>query len=119
MKTCEGMDADPPSDTCEKAKKQLTALILNLCSDRLRGDIEVDVAVDGCSSTSVGDLIGEIASLVSIGDCTRAADCAAAVNEGEGLTAGGGAGAPSTTSGPARVPRPRWSSPRLERTDRR
>jgi hypothetical protein len=83
--TCEGMDADPASDKCEKALKQLTALILNVCSDRLADACEVDVSAEGCSSTDVGDLIDEIDSLIQSGDCNTANACAAAVNEGTGL----------------------------------
>jgi hypothetical protein len=55
MLTCEGMDADPPSDMCEKAKKQLTALILNVCSDRLMDGCPVDLSVQGCTSDTLVD----------------------------------------------------------------
>ncbi len=84
------MDADPPSDACEKAEKQLTALVLNVCSGRLADGCEVDVSAEGCSSTTVGDLLDEIATLISVDDCNQAKSCAAAVNEGIGLVDGGG-----------------------------
>lgn len=76
-----GMDADPPSDPRERAIKQYTALLFNLESDRLQcGDIDVSPA--GCSSTTVGDLRDEIASLIIGGDYKQAAACAAFANEG-------------------------------------
>ena len=80
MTTCEGMDADPPNDQCEKAEKQLTALILNVCSGKLTECCEVDLGAEGCTSTNVGDLIDEIAGLILGGECKTAKDCAAAVN---------------------------------------
>ncbi len=84
------MDADPPSDACEKAEKQLTALVLNVCSGRLADGCEVDVSAEGCSSPTVGDLLDEIAMLIFMNDCDQAKSCAAAVNEGTGLVNGGG-----------------------------
>jgi hypothetical protein len=86
------MDADPPSDHCEKALKQLTALILNVCSERLGDDCEVDVSSEGCTSTTIGDLISEIDGLILGGFCSEAAGCAAAVNEGDGLVLDGRGG---------------------------
>ncbi len=80
MTTCEGMDADPPNDPCERAKKQLTALILNVCSGKLTECCEVDLGAEGCASTNVGDLIDEIAGLIQGGSCNTASNCAAAVN---------------------------------------
>jgi hypothetical protein len=103
--TCEGMDAYPPSDACERAEKQLTALILNVCSGRLQDGCEVDVSAQGCASTNVGDLIEEIASLIFSGDCQVAAACAGEVNEGTGVVVEGGAqGASSEEPTPERVP---------------
>jgi hypothetical protein len=83
--TCEGMDATPPSDQCEKALKKLTALILNMCSTRVAADCLLDLAAYGCDSTNVGDLIIEATDLIQAGQCTLAASCANAVNEGEAL----------------------------------
>jgi hypothetical protein len=97
MSTCEGMDADPPRDKCEKAIKQLTALILNLCSDRLEYGCEVDVSAYGCSSTNVGDLLAELAMLIETGDCETANDCADAVNSGGAVDGGGGTQIEPTT----------------------
>jgi hypothetical protein len=84
----EGMDADPPSSKCERAIKQYTALVFNQLSDRVRNSCEVDLSPWGCVSTNVGDLIDELAALINSGDphsCKLAAECAALVNEGEGL----------------------------------
>jgi hypothetical protein len=88
--TCEGMDAYPASDKCEKALKQTTAVILNMCSDRLMPGCAVDLADLGCTSGIVGDLLDELASLIHMGDCDQAQACAAAINEGEGLVIDGG-----------------------------
>ncbi len=90
-----GMDADPPSDACEKALKQYTALLFNLASERLQNVCDVDLVPQGCASTGMATLVEELAELindgVSIPDptlCRRAADCAGAVNEGDGLVEG-------------------------------
>ncbi len=83
--TCEGLDAVPPSDACEKALKQLTALILNVCSGHLDRACSVDTSPEGCLSTTVGYLVDEAAALIQNGQCQRAAACAAAVNEGTAL----------------------------------
>lgn len=77
----EGMDADPPRDKCEKAIKQYTALLFNAESDRLVCGV-IDVSSEGCSSTTVGDLINEIGALINAGECKVASDCAAFANEG-------------------------------------
>ena len=79
------MDADPPSDPCERALKQLTALILNVCSDRLTNTCALDLSNVSCSATSIEGLLQETSQLIQIGECEVAADCAALVNEGEGL----------------------------------
>jgi hypothetical protein len=93
---CDGMDADPPSDKCEKAKKQTTALVFNVCWGELEDGCEIDVSAEGCSSTNVGDLLTELAGLINDGidnndpaSCNQAAACADAVNNGFALTGGG------------------------------
>lgn len=80
--TCGGMDADPPSDACERALKQTTALILNVCSSRVSNACLVDATAFGCTSGTIGDLVDELSAAIQSGDCQRAADCAGAVNEG-------------------------------------
>jgi cysteine-rich repeat protein len=85
VSTCDGMDADPANDMCEKAIKQLTALILNVCSERVSNLCEVDVANHGCSATTVGGLIDETAALINGGDCLAAKSCLVTVNEGNGI----------------------------------
>ncbi len=79
--TCEGMDAAPPSDPCQRALKQFTALLLNIESGRVQNICSVDVA---CDSTNIADLVNEIAALIQSADCDAATACAAAVNEGDG-----------------------------------
>jgi hypothetical protein len=87
--TCEdGMDAVPPSDKCEKALKQYTALLLNLESDRLQDSCDIDLSLQGCSAATIADLVDELAALINTGDadsCRVASDCAGAVNENEGI----------------------------------
>ncbi len=104
--TCEGLDADPPQNACERALKQLTAVILNVCSGRLGNGCAVDLASEGCSSTTVGGLVGEAASLILGGDCKRASDCAAAVNEGDALAPGPAGGSPAVPTFTAPSPDP-------------
>ncbi len=122
--TCDGMDADPASDKCEKATKQLTALILNVCSGRLSDGCEVDVSAEGCSSTSVGALIDELAQLIQDGFCDEANACAGAVNEGDALVGGGGGLTDPPADEISIVPGDEElgeepESPRLRRTGRR
>jgi hypothetical protein len=95
MSTCEGMDAVPPSDACERALKQLTALILNVCSDRLQDTCPVNATGEGCSAGTLSDLIDEIAGLIQGGSCQTAGACAAATNEGNTVPADGGGSAAS------------------------
>jgi hypothetical protein len=83
-----GMDADPASDPCERATKQFTALLFNRASGRVQDFCPVDLSAYGCGSTDVASLVGELAGLINSGDaanCSLAADCAAAVNEGMGV----------------------------------
>jgi len=99
LPTCDGMDADLASDPCEKAEKQLTALILNTCSQRLMIGCPADLAAYGCSSTTIGGAINEIAGLIHAGECNTAMSCAGALNEGEGLVTDGTSAAEDAESG--------------------
>jgi outer membrane protein assembly factor BamB len=101
VSTCDGMDADPPSDPCEKALKQLTAVTLNVCSERLSNGCEVDLSPWGCEATSVGAAIEEIAGLIHGDECNKAKSCAAAINEAEALADGGSASTGGECSAPA------------------
>jgi hypothetical protein len=85
VSTCGGMETDPPNDQCEKALTQLTALVLNVCSQRLADSCDIDLGRLGCSSTTVGELFDEAASLIQTGECKQAKKCVAAVNEGHAL----------------------------------
>ena len=86
---CEdGMDADPPSNPCERALKQYTAMLFNLSSDRLQFNCDLDLVAGSCGSSTLGELVDELAGLINSGDgnnCKLAADCAVAVNEGGGV----------------------------------
>lgn len=79
--TCQGMDAVPASDSCQRAIKQFTALLLNLQSGRIQQSCGVDA---GCGASTIPELIGSLAALINSGECDAAAACAAAVNEGNG-----------------------------------
>jgi len=85
--TCSGIDARPASDDCERAVRQLTALVLNVCSGRLQGGCPVCLASCGShpADDSVTELIDEIAGDIQSGLCKQAAEKAALVNEGEGI----------------------------------
>jgi hypothetical protein len=100
FRTCEdGINADPPSDACERALKQYTALLLNI----EKGGIQVcniDLAAEGCSASTVYELVGELAGLINSGEtanCKQAADCAGTVNENDGIVLG----APAAPSAPS------------------
>jgi hypothetical protein len=87
FRTCaDGIDAEPPSDKCEKAIKQYTSLLLNIASHRLADSCAIDVSVAGCGSLVTGDLVTELAALINSGvasNCNLAASCAAAMNENQ------------------------------------
>jgi hypothetical protein len=89
FRTCEdGIDAVPPSDPCERALKQYTALLLNIESGRLQESCDIDLSAESCSATTIGDLVNELAGLINSGDpddCQVASDCAGAVNENQGI----------------------------------
>ncbi len=87
LTTCDGMDADPANDKCEQAHKQLTALLLNVCSGRVSEHCPSDTS---CASDNVGDLLFELADLIMAGDCKQARTCASAVNAGDGVSGSGG-----------------------------
>ena len=82
---CAAMDANPPSDQCQKALKQLTALVLNVCSQRVSNSCGVDLSSEGGSSTIVGDALLEIADLINVGECKAAKDLGSIINDGSAL----------------------------------
>jgi hypothetical protein len=100
------MDAVPASDKCEKALKQLTAMILNVCSGKLTEACDVDVSAEGCASTTVGELVDEIDQLILNGECQTAANCANAVNEGYGVLADSGGGGAAVADPTPTIQRP-------------
>ena len=79
------MEAEPPSDVCERALTQYTALLFNVLSSRLQTSCVIQPIPDGCDSTDVGALVDELAGLIESRDaqaCQVALDCAAAINDG-------------------------------------
>jgi hypothetical protein len=85
--TCSGIDARPANDDCERALRQLTSLVLNVCSGRLQDACPVCLASCGFDGAdgNVAELIDEITADIHGGFCKQAAEKAALVNEGEGL----------------------------------
>lgn len=83
--TCDALDASPPADPCERAEKQLAALVLNLCSGRLSPICGIEADETGCDATTVGELVDELVERIHAGDCRRAAACAGTVNEGDAI----------------------------------
>ena len=81
-----GLDAcrallSPPPPTCrDRAAARLSVLVLNVCAGRLQTSCPVDAAEDGCSATSVGELLREISVLIGEGDCRRASGCAGSLD---------------------------------------
>ena len=92
FRSCQdGMNADPPSNPCERAVKQYTALLFNQQSGRLQNSCGVDLSAEGCSSADIGTLVDELAGLINNGEpdhCMLAAECADAANKGTALLPG-------------------------------
>lgn len=97
--TCDGMDASPPSDPCERALKQYTAFLLNIAEGRLGSACELDE--DLLTSLrplgqSAPDSVDQLRSLLEdllreglAGDtdrCKEVNDLADAVNRGAAVT---------------------------------
>jgi hypothetical protein len=121
--TCEGLDAEPESDPCERALKQVTAWLLNVQDGLVSCDCPFDeetvaslLAHHGLllpGGLDTADLGGFLVGLVAQGRCDVAAEIAAALNEGrllpdyegEGDTSSGfdSRGAESGRGAPGRV----------------
>ncbi len=103
FRTCEdGIDTVPPSEPCEKAKKQYTALLLNLESGRLAPGCGIDPASSSCTSSTIAGLIEEIAALINSGtdqNCKLAASCAGAANENDGILPFSATSSPVSSTG--------------------
>lgn len=76
--TCSGLSADPPGDRCERAEKLWTARILDACAGHLPEGCSID-ARRGCSATTAGELLEEVAELLRAGDCRTAEACLSSV----------------------------------------
>jgi len=75
ISACDAVLAPPPRDCAARAETKLAVLLLNICAARLQTSCPVDASGDGCSATSVGDLLLEIARLMAASDCRRASGC--------------------------------------------
>jgi hypothetical protein len=75
--TCEGIEARPANDPCERALRDLTTAILNVCSGRLADSCPVS-AHPSCDEATVGAAIQRTADLILAGSCSQARLCAQA-----------------------------------------
>ena len=90
--TCEGLDADPKNDKCQKAIKQYTALILNIHGGFLGPDCELDLSRFGeglpTDPAGAADLVAELIRAGLAGEpsaCKLANDIADWINTGKAL----------------------------------
>ena len=90
--TCEGLDADPQNEPCQRAIKQYTALILNIAGGRLGPDCVLDLSRFGeglpTEATAAADLVASLIQAGLAGDpaaCRLAADLADWINTGRAL----------------------------------
>lgn len=74
---CAAVLAEPPLQCEERALRSLAVLILNVCAGRLQTTCDAAREDASCTTTTVGDRLWEVASLLRAGDCRRAASCAA------------------------------------------
>lgn len=76
LEACSALLSPPPPACEDRAAARLSVLVLNVCAGRLQTSCPVESTEDGCSATTVGDLLLEIAILIREGDCQRASGCA-------------------------------------------
>jgi hypothetical protein len=73
---CAAVLFETPRDCRQRALGKLSVLVLNLCAGLVQTSCPVAPDEGACESTSVGELLGEIALLILEGDCRRASGCA-------------------------------------------
>lgn len=73
---CDAVLSDVPRSCEDRAARKLSVLVLNLCAGRLQTSCPVATDDGACVSTTLGDLVGEIAGSILAGDCRRASGCA-------------------------------------------
>lgn len=76
VRACEAILSGPPLGCGQLALRQLSVLVLNVCSGRLQTSCPAGVSDERCSSSNIGDRLGELSSLFQSGECRRASDCA-------------------------------------------
>jgi hypothetical protein len=74
---CDAILLGPRRDCRERAVGKLSVLVLDVCAGRLQTSCPVATDGDGCTATSVGDLLPDISLLIRDGDCRQASVCAA------------------------------------------
>ena len=99
--TCAALDADPPSDPCERALKQYAASLLNVAAEYVSADCPLST---DAGTELPADLLAEVAARIASGDCGGAVELADAFNNGALCPAstsadGGHAGDPPADAG--------------------
>ncbi len=88
----DGANAGPRGETCQRSVRDYTALMFNIASGRVDPGCPITLAVQGCASTTVAEAVDELADLIKskkASNCTLAAECAKAINEGHAFRIGG------------------------------
>jgi hypothetical protein len=71
---CESLLDEPPWDCRQLAQRKLSVLVFNVCGGFFQSTCPV--STEACLSTSLTDLLEEIAALIQSGDCRQASECA-------------------------------------------
>lgn len=88
---CEGLDANPQDDMCQKAIKQYTAVLMNMVGGRLGGSCLLDIPDIGLEDVDPGTARDAIAALIRQGlagdpnACKAANDAADLINTGAAI----------------------------------
>jgi hypothetical protein len=77
---CGALLSPPPLACGERAAAKVSVLAFNICAGRLQSSCPVESARDGCSATTVGELLREISVLVREGNCRRISGCAGSLD---------------------------------------
>src|SRR4030095_996735 len=75
-RACEAILSAPHRDCGQLALRQLSVLVLNVCSGRLQTSCPGSGSDEGCAAHSLGDLLRELSALSLSGECRRASGCA-------------------------------------------
>jgi len=73
---CAAVRFETPRACRGRALGKMSVLVLNVCAGLLQTSCPVATVEDACESTTVGDLLSELARLILEGNCRRASGCA-------------------------------------------